>query len=115
MDQTMQKQLPKWTLEDAYGTVVDKRFQDELQKILCEIKQLRDLLPKNPTKENVLQCLPIYEDAVEGITSLISFAYCASSADITDSAAAAAYAQTQALYAELESIASPLFLPNWVQ
>lgn len=66
-------------------------------------------MPSNPTKENVLQCLPIYEDAVEGITSLISFSYCASSADITDSAAASAYAQTQALYAELESIASPLF------
>lgn len=96
-------------MEDAYGTVQDKRFQDELQKIYCEIKKLRDLLPSNPTKENVLQCLPIYEDAVEGITSLISFSYCASSADITDSAAASAYAQTQALYAELESIASPLF------
>lgn len=109
MDQTIQKQLPGWTLEDAYGTVQDKRFQDELQKIHCEIKKLRDLLPTNPTKENVLQCLPIYEDAVEGISSLISFSYCASSADITDSAAAAAYAQTQALYAELESIASPLF------
>lgn len=109
MDQTIQRQLPGWTLEDAYGTVQDKRFQDELQKIHCEIKKLRDLLPTNPTKENVLQCLPIYEDAVEGITSLISFSYCASSADITDSAAAAAYAQTQALYAELESIASPLF------
>lgn len=109
MDQTIQKQLPEWTLEDAYGTVQDKRFQDELQKIHCEIKKLRDLLPTNPTKENVLQCLPIYEDAVEGISSLISFSYCASSADITDSAAAAAYAQTQALYAELESIASPLF------
>ncbi len=109
MDQTIQKKLPGWTLEDAYGTVQDKRFQDELQKIHCEIKKLRDLLPTNPTKENVLQCLPIYEDAVEGISSLISFSYCASSADITDSAAAAAYAQTQALYAELESIASPLF------
>ncbi len=72
MDQTIQKQLPEWTLEDAYGTVQDKRFQDELQKIYCEIKKLRDLLPSNPTKENVLQCLPIYEDAVEGITSLIS-------------------------------------------
>ena len=63
MDQTIQKQLPEWTLEDAYGTVQDKRFQDELQKIYCEIKKLRDLLPTNPTKENVLQCLPIYEDA----------------------------------------------------
>lgn len=73
MDQTIQKQLPGWTLEDAYGTVQDKRFQDELQKIHCEIKKLRDLLPTNPTKENVLQCLPIYEDAVEGISSLISF------------------------------------------
>ena len=53
MDQTIQKQLPEWTLEDAYGTVQDKRFQDELQKIHCEIKKLRDLLPTNPTKENV--------------------------------------------------------------
>ena len=50
MDQTIQKQLPEWTLEDAYGTVQDKRFQDELQKIYCEIKKLRDLLPSNPTK-----------------------------------------------------------------
>lgn len=36
MDQTIQKQLLEWTLEDAYGTVQDKRFQDELQKIYCE-------------------------------------------------------------------------------
>ena len=53
MDQTKQKQLPEWTLEDAYGTVQDKRFQDELQKIHYEIKKLRDLLLPNPTKENV--------------------------------------------------------------
>ena len=48
MDQTIQKQLPGWTLEDAYGTVQDKRFQDELQKIHCELKKLCDLLLPRP-------------------------------------------------------------------
>lgn len=42
MDQTIQKKLPGWTLEDAYGTVQDKRFQDELQKIHCEITTVQN-------------------------------------------------------------------------
>ena len=53
--------------------------------------------------------MPIYEDAAESISSLISFSYCASSADITDADASGAYAQTQALMAQLEATAKPLF------
>ena len=69
MDQTIQKQLPEWTLEDAYGTVQDKRFQDELQKIYCEIKKLRDLyrhLRQLLKEEGMIEATYIYSLYTKG-------------------------------------------------
>ena len=109
MQTSTQETLPSWTLEDAYGSVQDVRFQNELQNALTKMQQLKDRLDDEPSKEQILDLMPIYEDAVESISSLISFSYCASSADITDTQASAAYAQTQSLSAELEAVAKPIF------
>lgn len=109
MQTSTQETLPSWTLEDAYGSVQDVRFQNELQNALTKMQQLKDRLVDEPSKEQILDLMPVYEDAVESISSLISFSYCASSADITDTQASAAYAQTQSLSAELEAVAKPIF------
>ena len=107
--QETQTELPVWTLEDAYGSVKDTRYNKELQNAKQKMQQLQCALTKELTQEDILKWLPIYEDAVESISSLISFSYCASSADITDVAASSAFAETQALRAEVEAVAAPLF------
>ena len=53
--------------------------------------------------------MPVYEDAFVGISSLISFAYCASAIDVTDTNASSAFGQTQMIAAQLDAIGQPLF------
>lgn len=110
MHQDRQKVLPAWTLDDAYGSVHDLRFQAELNNAHDKMRQLEKALTVELSQERILSLMPVYEDAVESISSLISFSYCASSADITDAGASGAYAQTQALMSQLEAIAKPLFV-----
>ncbi len=106
---TQQQTLPAWTLDDAYGSVQDERFQAELKNAHDKMHELAQSLTEQLSKDDILRLMPIYEDAAESISSLISFSYCASSADITDADASGAYAQTQALMAQLEATAKPLF------
>ena len=99
MQQNTNQMLPAWTLDDAYGSVKDNRFQAELKNACDKMQELAKALTAQISKEDILHLIPIYEDAAESISSLISFSYCASSADITDADASSAYAQTQALMA----------------
>ena len=109
MPTTDQELLPAWTLEDAYGSVSDERYKKELENAHKRMGELQKALVEEPQKDEILVLMPVYEDAAESISSLISFSYCASSADITDTAASTAYGQMQALWAELEAVAKPLF------
>ena len=101
--------LPQWTLEDAYGSVTDARFQAEMKHVQENMQKLQGLPNHTPSVEEVIAWMPLYEDAAEGISSLISFAYCASSMDITDANASGAFGQAQLVSAQLEALAKPLF------
>ena len=92
MPTTDQELLPAWTLEDAYGSVSDERYKKELENAHKRMGELQKALVEEPQKDDIAVLMPIYEDAAESISSLISFSYCASSADISDTAASADYA-----------------------
>lgn len=101
--------LPAWTLDDAYGSVTDERFLKEKEHVETLAKELSEKVPQHPSLTEVLQLIPLYEEAVEGASSLYSFARCAYSQNVTDSAANAAIAECQSLIARLDAIVRPLF------
>lgn len=102
-------QLPHWTLEDAYGSVTDERYTKELAHVQDLMKTLSEHLDHDLSFDEVVQWMPVYEDAFVGISSLISFAYCASAIDVTDTNASSAFGQTQMIAAQLDAIGQPLF------
>lgn len=110
MASVKENSLPAWTLEDAYGSVTDERFLKEKAHTEALAEELTKKVPAKATVEDVLQLIPIYEEAVEGASSLYSFARCAYSQNVTDSAANSAIAECQALIARLEAIVRPLFV-----
>ena len=70
---TQQQTLPAWTLDDAYGSVQDERFQAELKNAHEKMQELAQSLTEQLSKDDILRLMPIYEDAAESISSLISF------------------------------------------
>ena len=101
--------LPAWTLDDAYGSVSDQRFLDERAHTLNCIEKLQEGVPAKPTIDDVIAWMPVYEDAFDGISSLISFAYCACSQNLTDTDAMTAFSDAQSLMMKLEGVGSALF------
>ena len=69
---TQQQTLPAWTLDDAYGSVQDERFQAELKNAHDKMHELAQSLTEQLSKDDILRLMPIYEDAAESISSLIS-------------------------------------------
>lgn len=103
--------LPQWTLDDAYGSVNDARFLQEKSNAQKALQTLKEHL-EGPALSVIeaVALMPVYEQAFESISSMVSFAYCASSIDITDTDASSAYAAAQAMLSELDSISKPLFV-----
>ena len=104
-----QEKNPTWTLEDAYGSVSDARYLAEKAHAESCIEKLHLGLSSQPTVQEVIDWMPFYDDAFEGISSLISFSYCACSQDLTDIEAMTAFGEAQSLMVKLESAGRPLF------
>ena len=104
-----QEKNPTWTLEDAYGSVSDARYLAEKAYAESCIEKLHLGLSSQPTVQEVIDWMPVYDDAFEGISSLISFSYCACSQDLTDTEAMTAFGEAQSLMVKLESAGRPLF------
>ena len=66
-------------------------------------------MPAKPTIEDVIEWMPVYDDAFDGASSLISFSYCACSQNLTDIEAMTAFGDSQSLMMQLEAAGASLF------
>lgn len=107
--ETTQEKLPAWTFDDAYGSVSDERFLNERKHVVACIEKLKAGVPAKPTIEDVIEWMPVYDDAFDGASSLISFSYCACSQNLTDIEAMTAFGGSQSLMMQLEAAGASLF------
>lgn len=103
-----EQKLPEWTLEDAYGDVDNPLFITEYRKVESLIEQLQQRLIKQQSIA-LTQVLPIYEEGVSRVSSLISFCRCLSSQNIHDNKIPPVIISVQKLQTTLEHVASPIF------
>ena len=54
MQQNTNQMLPAWTLDDAYGSVKDNRFQAELKNACDKMQELAKALTAQISKEDIL-------------------------------------------------------------
>lgn len=101
--------LPEWTLDDAYIDIEDKKFQNEISRIIEIIGILKIAISSESLEESLENVLQIYEEGFDKLTSLLAFCRCQSSIDINDQRVSGVHIRLQELLSSLEQLMKPVF------